>query len=299
MGVANRRTSFERGDERPGAAGEAVEASRAALDLPDHVERNRAAWERWAPVYVRNARAAWDVEELLWGMWDAPESSLRLLKGLGSRAHIVELGCGTAAIPAALVRRGYRAVGVDIVRPLLETAATLERDYGLRFPLLCANAERLHYPDETFDCVISEYGASLWCDPYRWIPEAYRLLRPGGRLISITNSALMMSCTPPSGGLVGEQLVRDYFADERVEFPGEDAVEFHLTHGDWVRLLSTTGFVLDNLIETRPAPDATPRFPFATASWSQRWPSEEIWVARKAVASRSLAAPENGPPAAS
>jgi hypothetical protein len=27
---------------------------------------------------------------------------------------------------------------------------------------------------------ISEYGASIWCDPYAWIPEAARMLRPAG-----------------------------------------------------------------------------------------------------------------------
>jgi hypothetical protein len=31
------------------------------------------------------------------------------------------------------------------------------------------------------DLAVSEYGASIWCDPHRWIPEAHRLLRPGGR----------------------------------------------------------------------------------------------------------------------
>jgi len=35
--------------------------------------------------------------------------------------------------------------------------------------------------------VISEYGASIWCDPYRWIPEASRLLRPGGDLVFLVN----------------------------------------------------------------------------------------------------------------
>ncbi len=36
---------------------------------------------------------------------------------------------------------------------------------------------------------VSEYGASIGCDPYTWIPEAARLLRPGGQLIFLVNSA--------------------------------------------------------------------------------------------------------------
>jgi ubiquinone/menaquinone biosynthesis C-methylase UbiE len=256
-------------------------SSRARTEELDYVVRNQAAWNRWAPQYIAAAHDAWEDEELRWGIWRAPESVFRLLEGLTPGAHIVELGCGTAAIPAALVRRGFRPVGVDFTRPLLEAAADLEREFGLSFPLLRADAERLHYESATFDCVISEYGASLWCNPYRWLPEAHRLLRPGGKLIFITTSAWLMACSSPEGEPVGERLVSDYFASERVVFPRDGVVEFHLTHGEWVRLMNETGFVLENLIETQPPPDATPRFEFVSVEWAQRWPSEEIWIARK------------------
>jgi SAM-dependent methyltransferase len=215
-------------------------------------------------------------------MWGVREAELELLDGLPVGAEIVELGCGAGAVVAWLARRGFRPLGVDISRPLLEGAARLEREFNLSIPLLCANAEQLHFERESFDCAISEYGASLWCNPRRWVPEASRLLRPGGRLIFVTNSALLMSCTPESGGAAGDRLVRDYFSRYRIEFPGDDAVEFHLTHGHWVRLLNANGLALENLIETRPPPGAEPRYGFASLEWAQRWPSEEIWVARKA-----------------
>ena len=250
---------------------------------PSYIERNRAAWERWAPKYAPAGLKEWRDGELRWGIWGFPEPKLQLLEGVKPGSHIIELGCGTAAISAGLARRGFHPVGVDIARPMLEAAARLERHFGLSFALLCANAERLHYDDASFDCAISEYGASLWCDPQRWVPEAHRVLRPGGRLIFITNSALLMACTPENGGPVTDHLVRDYFSTDRVEFPGDGAVEFHLKHGDWVRLLRNSGFVLENLIEIRPRADAKPRFDFVSAEWSRRWPSEEIWVARKSA----------------
>lgn len=259
-----------------------VEAPRPETEYLDYVARNKAAWERWAPRYLAAGRKAWAADELRWGMWSVRETELQLLDGLVAGADIVELGCGTASVSAWLARRGFRPVGVDIARPLLEAAARFEREFGVSFPLLCANAEQLHYDVESFDCAISDYGASLWCNPHRWIPEAARVLRPGGRLIFATNSALLLSCTPESGGRAGDQLVRDYFSRYRIEFPGDDAVEFHLGHGDWVRLLRANGFVLENLIETRPPPRAKPRFDFASLEWAQRWPSEEIWIATKA-----------------
>ena len=67
-----------------------------------------------------------------------------------------------------------------------------------------------------------------------------------------------------------------------MEFEPQGRVEFHLTHGHWIRLLRATGFVIDNLIEVRPAPAAKPRFDLVSPEWAQRWPSEEIWIAHKA-----------------
>ena len=90
-----------------------------------------------------------------------------------------------------------------------------------------------------------------------------------------------MACTPPDGGKADEVLVRDSFARYRVEFPGDAGVEFHMTHGQWVRLLRMSGFVLEDLIEVRPAQEAKARFDFVSVDWARRWPSEEIWIARK------------------
>lgn len=255
---------------------------RPDIDDLDYLERNRTAWERWAPGYAAAGRKAWQ-EQLRWGMWGIPESEARLLEGVAPGADVIELGCGTAAISAWLSRLGLWPIGVDIVRAQLEAAARLQGEFGVSFGLLRANAEKLHFDDASFDMAISEYGASLWCDPRRWLPEAHRLLRPHGRLIFITNSPLLMACTPEDGGPARDRLVRDYFSNYRMEFPGDGAVEFHLTHGHWVRLLGATGFVLENLIEVQAPPEAEAGFDFASLEWARRWPSEDIWVLRKAA----------------
>jgi SAM-dependent methyltransferase len=170
---------------------------------------------------------------------------------------------------------------VDIAQAQLTLAARFQEEFDVRFPLLRANAERLHYDRESFDCVISDYGVSLWSDPGRWIPEAARLLRPGGRLVFLTSGSMLMTCTPETGGAAGTELVRDYFGRYRVEFEPGGAVEFHLTHGRWVRVLRANGFAIENLVETRPPADATPQPQFASLEWANRWASEEIWIATK------------------
>ena len=248
---------------------------------PDYIERNRAAWDSWAPGYLASGRKAWQEVDLHWGIWGVPETELQLLAGIESGHDVVELGAGTAEVSAWLARRGARPVAVDLSARQIRNAEVLQSEFQLSFPLVCSNAEAVHYEDASFHVAISDYGASLWCDPQRWLPEAHRLLRPGGVLIFITNSDLLMVCTPEGGGQAGDRLLRDFFAHSRMEFEEGGAVEFHSTHGNWIRLLRSSGFVVENLMQVRPAADASPRYDFVTLDWARHWPSEEIWIARK------------------
>jgi len=137
-------------------------------------------------------------------------------------------------------------------------------------------------PDAGFDLVISEYGAAIWADPYEWIPEAARLLRPGGWLIFLGNSSLLMLCVPEAAGEPAtDRLRRDYFGMHRFEWPDGPEVEFHLGYGDWIRLLRDNGLEIHDLIELRPPPDATTGYDYVTSEWARRWPSEQVWRARK------------------
>jgi ubiquinone/menaquinone biosynthesis C-methylase UbiE len=73
-----------------------------------------------------------------------------------------------------------RVVGVDVTSAQLETARRMDEEFGLGLELVEANAEDVPLEDASFDMAISEYGASIWCDPYKWIPDAARLLRASG-----------------------------------------------------------------------------------------------------------------------
>jgi SAM-dependent methyltransferase len=133
-----------------------------------------------------------------------------------------------------------------------------------------------------FDLVISEYGAAIWADPYRWIPEAARLLRPGGELLFLGNSTLLMLCMPDAeDSAATDRLLRPQFGMHRFEWPDEPTVEFHLGHGDWVRLLRANGFAVEDLVEIRPPASARSDYTFVTAEWANRWPCEEVWRARR------------------
>ena len=249
---------------------------------PDHVLRNRLAWDQWAADYAGAGLRNWAAAEPSWGIWSVPEEQVRLLPpDLGGICSI-ELGCGTGYVSAWLARRGARPVGLDNSAEQLATARTLQDRFGLRFPLIQASAEQAPCADATFDLAISEYGASIWCDPYAWIPEAARLLRPGGQLIFLVNSVQLILTVPDQEDLPAtERLLRPYFGMHRFRWLGADSVEFHIGYGDMIRLLRGSGFEVQDLIEIRPAPDATTRHPIATLEWALQWPCEEVWKARK------------------
>jgi SAM-dependent methyltransferase len=248
---------------------------------PDYLERNRAAWERWAPYYRAAGRRAWAEEEPRWGLWGVLESDLNLLRHCQPGMNALELGCGTGYVCAWLTRAGARPVGIDIAQAQIETAVSLQQEFGISFRLDRANAEDVPYEAESFDFVISDYGASVWCDPYRWVPEAARLLAPEGVLIFIVTSPFAMTCTSTSGGPAGDRLERPYFGMHRFELENEGTVEFHMGHGDWFKVLRASGFAVDDVVEVRPGPHSRPRYDFVTNEWARKWPSEDIWIARR------------------
>ena len=169
-------------------------------ETADHVLRNRAVWDRWASDYAGAGLRSWSAAEPTWGIWGIAEAQAGVLPPGLDGADTIELGCGTGYVSAWLARRGARPVGLDNSPGQLTTARELQDRFGLRFPLFHANAERAPFADASFDLAISEYGASIWCDPYAWIPEAARLLRPGGQLIFLVNSVLLMLTIPDEDG---------------------------------------------------------------------------------------------------
>jgi len=251
-------------------------------ETPDHVLRNRVAWDRWAAGYAGVGRENWAAMEPVWGIWKVPEAQLGILPPGLDGAGSLELGCGTGYVSAWLARRGARPVGLDNSTAQLDTAAALQDSFGLYFPLIWASAEQAPFTDASFDLVISEYGASIWCDPHAWIPEAARVLRPGGQLIFLVNSVQAVLTWPEEDDLPATgMLQRPYFGMHRFQWLGSDAVEFHLGHGDMIRLLRRCGLEICDLIEIQPPPGSTTRHPIATLEWARQWPCEEVWKARK------------------
>jgi SAM-dependent methyltransferase len=252
--------------------------------LPDYVRVNRDQWTVVNAAHTDgSAPRAWEQPHISWGLWSIPESVVRVLPKLAGK-DVIELGCGTAYISAWIKRAGAaRVVGVDVTPAQLATARRLDAAHAMGLELIEANAEDVPLPDASFDLAISEYGASIWCDPKKWIPEAARLLRPGGELVFMRNSTVSMLCMPDTGKVM-QTLQRPQRDMYRLEWEDDDpGVEFHAPAGQMHRILRDAGFELLDLVELYAPADAKDHvhYDYMTAEWAGRWPAEEIWRARK------------------
>jgi SAM-dependent methyltransferase len=253
----------------------------SSSEYPEYVAQNVAVWTKANAEHTGpRARDAWAKNEIEWGVFGIRESEVGVL-GDVSGLEVVELGCGTAYVSAWLAKRGARPVGLDPTPAQLATARAMQEEFGLAFPLVEAVAENVPLPDASFDLALSEYGASIWADPYRWIPEAARLLRPGGRLVFLRNATISIVCMDLDG--ITEHLQRPQRGLGRLEWPDTKEVEFHLPHGELIDLLGGSGFEVDRLVELYAPEDAKTHdyYGHVTAEWARKWPAEEIWAAHK------------------
>jgi SAM-dependent methyltransferase len=216
-------------------------------------------------------------------VWQLPESELQVLGDVRDK-DVLELGCGAAQWSIALHALGARVIGLDNSSAQLEHARTLMARAGADFPLVHSGAEATPFADASFDIVFCDHGAMAFADPHRTVPEAARLLRPGGLLAFSMNTPILDLAWPLGADHPSERLLLDYWDLHVLEGPGEP-VEFQLPYGAWIALFRENGFVVEDLIELRPPTDATSSYRDAQdRAWARRWPMEHIWGVRRSPA---------------
>lgn len=251
----------------------------------EHVTENRRYWNDQADEWVAGGERLW-AGEATWGQWGIPEDELRLLPESMEGLDAIELGCGTGYVSAWMWRRRATVTGLDASEKQLVTARRLAAEYGAPINFLHADAEAVPLPDDSFDFAISEYGASLWCEPGAWLAEAHRLLRPDGRLTFLSSTPLVALCSPRDGSYpIGRELVRPYFGMGRLDWTGVEVepggIEFVPTITEWFRIFAATGFVVDDYCELQAPVDATGTPFVVEAEWAKAWPAEHVWKLRR------------------
>ena len=157
--------------------------------------------------------------------------------------HILDVGTGTGVVAfraATKVGDGGRVVGIDLSEGMLSAANAKAERVGLaeRIAFRQMDAEKLEFPDATFDVAVSLFALLHFPNPLTALKEIHRVLKPGGRLVVAVGSS------PPlfsMSGLAhrikvlpdivrrfqGKQLVAPGFLDSLVEshFPQSNGHE--------------------------------------------------------------------------
>jgi SAM-dependent methyltransferase len=156
----------------------------------------------------------------------------------GERVLDVACGSGTAALVAA--RRYCDVTGIDYVESLIERARLRADAEAMEVEFVVGDAQRLPFPDASFDAVLSVYGVQFAPDQERAARELLRVCRPGGRI------AL---ASPPPFGWSG-----DFFAVNAKHLPPPAGLASPLRWGTPDGLRSLLGPGSASLeIEERPA----------------------------------------------
>lgn len=248
--------------------------------LGDETQRNRVFWDAYADEYQAQHHPFISHDEVRWGLWQLPDRELGIL-GDVSGLSVLELGCGAGQFGLALIRQGARVVGIDTSERQLEHARRNAEAAGLDFEVVHGVAEALPFEEERFDLVVADHGANRFADPYRWVPECARVLRPGGLLAFNGGTAFEALCGNVETDTWEPRLHRDYFGLHHLQWP-DSAIEFELPYGEWIRLFRQSGLEVEALVEVQPPEGAASTYRNeAETAWARQWPMEQIWKARK------------------
>lgn len=251
--------------------------------LQQHQQFNRAAWSVQAQEYIADAEVKWKSTTPVWGIWQWSNAEVPLLPASLAGKRCLEIGCGTAYVSHWMAHRGGECFAIDPTPQQLATANRLRKESQHPVFLFEGFGEMLPFSNDAFDFAISEYGASLWADPYQWIPEVSRVLRSGGLLVFMTCHVISQLCCPDDESSRNEtQILRPYLGLYRLPWTDPPTVEFQLPHGKWIELLRKNRFVVEKLLEIGAPENGVSRYEWADAEWAQSWPTEEVWFARKA-----------------
>ncbi len=180
-----------------------------------------------------------------------------------SGLDVIDLGCGEGRFSRMLAQCGANVVGLDLCERFIEFARAnraRDEDYHL------GDMEDLSaFPDSRFDLAISYITLVDVLDYERAIREAYRVLRPGGRLVACNLQPMVTAGNGwiKHGSTKLHFKLDDYFDEGLRPMPmlGREFTNFHRTLSSYINAFLEAGFALEGLCEPKPSPEQVAHYP--------------------------------------
>jgi ubiquinone/menaquinone biosynthesis C-methylase UbiE len=187
---------------------------------------------------------------------DVAEALAGLAPGAGHRALDVATGGGHTAL--RLARMGWSVTGGDVSARMLEGAGALVRDEGLSMETLLFPAEKIPFPDASFELVTTRVAPHHFSSPSRFVAEVARVLKPGGHF-------LLIDGTVPDNDPETEEWLH------RVEKWRDPSHGRFLSRASWEGLVVASGLtVLSSALYPKKQPDLNWYFDTAATTTENR-----------------------------
>lgn len=142
------------------------------------MSKEAAFWEKMAPRYDAQSARYMDTAY--------PLTIAAAKRAISPDDTVIDIGCGTGIVTLAIASSTAHIVGVDIAAAMIDVAKQKAEDQGIT-NVAFHIGDTTDQPSLGFDVVLLCNLLHYVTDPAAQLQEAYRLLKPGGTLISVTD----------------------------------------------------------------------------------------------------------------
>lgn len=203
------------------------------IELDRETAATRARYDRIAPVYDA---MEWFTERSAFQRW-RQELWSRVPAG-----RVLEVGVGTGK-NMPYYPPGAQVTAIDLSERMLTQAQRRAKSLGLDVDLRQMDAQRLAFPDDSFDAVVATFVFCSVPDPVQGLRELGRVTRPGGDIWLLEHvrvdqpvvGPLMDGLNPVVVRIIGANINRRTV--ENVQRAGLELVEVENLRGELVKLI--------------------------------------------------------------
>lgn len=177
----------------------------------------------------------------------------------GERA--LDLCCGTGDLTLALATSGAESVGLDFSEPMLEVARqkAKARNAASKAEFICADAQKIPFPENTFDILTIGYGLRNLADLDAGLQDMFRVAKPGARFVTLEFGkpdnpvwrtiyfGYLRFFLPIFGKLFcGSAAAYRYILESLKHYPAQQAVAEKMRNAGWknVRVINLLGGIM-------------------------------------------------------